>query len=116
MSRERDAIEEIWKWLQKTKDHYDEHFTESEYSYHYGHIEEILTQMEDLIQEDLTIMESSCRSRATLKTALPKPPGNLSNVTCPLVERISRPTPPDVEAKDLDLFSPQSGPPPYTFI
>ena len=41
------------------------------------HIEQILTQMEDLIQEDLTLMESSCRSRE-----IPK--------VCPLLEEYKK--------------------------
>ena len=67
MSRERDAIEEIWEILRLHR--------EVMLSSHEAceRVEQILTMTEDLIQEDLEQMESSTRSRETPKT-------------CPLLE------------------------------
>ena len=73
MSRERDAIELIWKYLEEEKNAYRDLFDIS-----LAPIEQILTQMEDLIQEDLEQMErSSTRSRETPKT-------------CPLLEEYKK--------------------------
>ena len=72
MSRERDAIESIWECLVNCKS--AKLFT-AEMTI--DHIEQILTQMEDLIQEDLEQMESSCRSRETPRT-------------CPLLEEYKK--------------------------
>ena len=85
MSRERDAIELIWECLAKVKE-------DAGYSYKscYWNIEQILTQMEDLIQEDLEQMERSCRSRVTLEIGLPLPPGKLQHVACPSVEELKK--------------------------
>ena len=71
MSRERDAIELIWKEIESVKSNWPKQVDWCN-SYH-ARIEQILTQMEDLIQEDLEIMESSCRSRENPKV-------------CPLLE------------------------------
>ena len=71
MSRERDAIELIWMEIESVKSNWPKQVDWCN-SYH-ARIEQILTQMEDLIQEDLEQMESSCRSRETPKT-------------CPLLE------------------------------
>ena len=78
MSRERDAIELIWKEIESVKSNWPKQVDWCN-SYH-ARIEQILTQMEDLIQEDLEQMErsasrnsSSIRSRETPKT-------------CPLLE------------------------------
>ena len=72
MSRERDAIELIWKEIKSVKSNWPKQVDWCN-SYH-ARIEQILTQMEDLIQEDLEQMErSSIRSRETPKT-------------CPLLE------------------------------
>ena len=84
MSRERDAIELIWKVLEKRK---------AGLPYGWpgttgGEIEQILTQMEDLIQEDLEQMErSSTRSRETPKT-------------CPLLEEYRK----SQEATNTQVF------------
>ena len=73
MSRERDAIELIWKYLEEEKNAYRDLFDIS-----LAPIEQILTQMEDLIQEDLEQMErSSSRSRE-----IPK--------VCPLLEEYKK--------------------------
>ena len=65
MSRERDAIELIWKEIESVKSNWPKQVDWCN-SYH-ARIEQILTQMEDLIQEDLTLMESSSRSREITK-------------------------------------------------
>ena len=75
MSRERDAIELIWKEIESVKSNWPKQVDWCN-SYH-ARIEQILTQMEDLIQEDLTQMESSCRSRE-----IPK--------VCPLLEEYKK--------------------------
>ena len=72
MSRERDAIELIWEVLEDHK-----RFHPTVFKTFFASIEQILTQMEDLIQEDLTLMESSCRSRETPKA-------------CPLLEEYKK--------------------------
>lgn len=70
MSRERDAIELIWEILKDRRGVTHDYIWDSTLA----PIEQILTQMEDLIQEDLEQMErSSTRSRETPKT-------------CPLLE------------------------------
>lgn len=90
MSRERDAIELIWKEIESVKSNWPKQVDWCN-SYH-ARIEQILTQMEDLIQEDLEQMErSSIRSRETLKTNPPSLPGTFENKlppsrTCPLLE------------------------------
>ena len=59
MSRERDAIELIWEVLEDHK-----RFHPTVFKTFFASIEQILTQMEDLVQEDLEQMErSSSRSR-----------------------------------------------------
>ena len=75
MSRERDAIELIWKEIESVKSNWPKQVDWCN-SYH-ARIEQILTQMEDLIQEDLEIMESSCRSRENPKV-------------CPLLEEFKK--------------------------
>ena len=75
MSRERDAIELIWKEIELVKSIWPKQVDWCN-SYH-ARIEQILTQMEDLVQEDLTQMESSCRSRE-----IPK--------VCPLLEEYKK--------------------------
>ena len=73
MSRERDAIELIWEVLEDHK-----RFHPTVFKTFFASIEQILTQMEDLIQEDLEQMErSSTRSRETPKT-------------CPLLEEFNK--------------------------
>lgn len=76
MSRERDAVELIWECLAKAKD-------DAGYSYKSCclNIEQILTQMEDLIQEDLTLMESESRGASNCRVT-PK--------TCPLIEEYKK--------------------------
>ena len=71
MSRERDAIEEIWEILRLHR--------EVMLSSHEAceRVEQILTMTEDLIQEDLEQMESSTRSRE-----IPK--------VCPLLEEYKK--------------------------
>ncbi len=56
MSREREAIEEIWVDLKGIKKQYDEYFTIPEYDHNYGWLEEILTLLESRIQDDLEDM------------------------------------------------------------
>ena len=75
MSRERDAIELIWKEIESVKSNWPKQ-VEWCNSYH-ARIEQILTQMEDLIQEDLEQMESSSRSREITKV-------------CPLLEEYKK--------------------------
>ena len=76
MSRERDAIELIWMEIESVKSNWPKQVDWCN-SYH-ARIEQILTQMEDLIQEDLEQMErSSTRSRETPKT-------------CPLLEEFNK--------------------------
>ena len=75
MSRERDAIELIWKEIESVKTNWPKQVDWCN-SYH-ARIEQILTQMEDLIQEDLEQMESSCRSRE-----IPR--------VCPLLEEYNK--------------------------
>ena len=95
MSRERDAIELIWECLAKVKE-------DAGYSYKscYWNIEQILTQMEDLIQEDLEQMESSSRSREITKV-------------CPLLEEYKKSQDAtntkkfwDEEPRDSGIYSP----------
>ena len=76
MSRERDAIELIWMEIESVKSNWPKQVDWCN-SYH-ARIEQILTQMEDLIQEDLEQMErSSIRSRE-----IPK--------VCPLLEEYKK--------------------------
>ena len=98
MSRERDAIELIWKVLEDQKKQF--------FSFEWpgtgeAKIEQILTQMEDLVQEDLEQMaRSSTRSRETPKT-------------CPLLEEYKKSQDAtntkkfwDEEPRDSGIYSP----------
>ena len=86
MSRERDAIELIWMEIESVKSNWPKQVDWCN-SYH-ARIEQILTQMEDLIQEDLEQMErSSTRSRETPKT-------------CPLLEEYRK----SQEATNTQVF------------
>ena len=86
MSRERDAIELIWMEIESVKSNWPKQVDWCN-SYH-ARIEQILTQMEDLIQEDLEQMErSSIRSRETPKT-------------CPLLEEYRK----SQEATNTQVF------------
>ena len=89
MSRERDAIELIWKEIEKAKRGYDAAGYPRSWPYTSGgRIEQILTQMEDLIQEDLEQMErSSSRSRETPRV-------------CPLLEEYKK----SQEATNTQVF------------
>ena len=99
MSRERDAIELIWKEIESVKSNWPKQVDWCN-SYH-ARIEQILTQMEDLVQEDLEQMErSSTRSRETPKT-------------CPLLEEYRKSQEAtntkkfwDEEPRDSGIYSP----------
>ena len=83
MSRERDAIELIWEVLEDHK-----RFHPTVFKTFFASIEQILTQMEDLIQEDLEQMErSSSRSRETPRV-------------CPLLEEYKK----SQEATNTQVF------------
>ena len=93
MSRERDAIELIWMEIESVKSNWPKQVDWCN-SYH-SRIEQILTQMEDLIQEDLEQMESSCRSRGMLKvdpgpTWKPVPDWSMPSRVCPLLEEYKK--------------------------
>ena len=95
MSRERDAIELIWKVLEDHK-----RFHPTVFKTFFASIEQILTQMEDLVQEDLEQMESSSRSREITKV-------------CPLLEEYRKSQEAtntkkfwDEEPRDSGIYSP----------
>ena len=95
MSRERDAIELIWEVLEDHK-----RFHPTVFKTFFASIEQILTQMEDLIQEDLEQMESSSRSREITKV-------------CPLLEEYKKSQEAtntkkfwDEEPRDSGIYSP----------